>query len=301
MKYLSLIKEICEEENINFNLISAGWVMSLTKNNLTKCISGYKFPLNNHALGEVLDDKYALYDLCHNLNIPIIKHKIIFNPNSNLGKNTPSYLKECFNEYNKDIVIKPNNGTEGNDIYHLTNLEDLKHYSDKLFQNNFSISICPYYNIESEYRVVVLDNEVELVYEKCKPVVVGDGIHTIKDLLINLNKEYFSKINFDKSYERTLPLNETFEYDWRFNLSKGATARLVSDKILLGKLTNFAINTSKKIGVRFVSVDIVKVNNDLLLMEINSGVCINKVTNFLDKDLHITKRIYKKAIQKMFE
>jgi len=301
MDFRKLIEEICKEENIDYKLISEDWVMVLTKDNITKCISGYRFSLNDHALGSVIDDKYAFYDLCKINNLPIIEHDILFNPNSKLGSNTNNLKDKYFKEYNNDVVIKPNMGTEGTDVYHINNKEDLNNIINKLFETNFSISMCPFYKIEKEYRVVVLNNKVELIFEKNKPVVIGDGNKSIKDLLIELNPYYFNnKILVDK-YNKILKIGEVFEYDWRFNLSKGATAKLVEDTTLYEKLSDFALNVCQKIGGNFLSVDIIKCKDNLYLMEANSGVCINKVCNFIDKDLKITKEIYRKAILSMFK
>lgn len=299
MNYRLLIKEICKEENIDYKLISKGWIMVLTKDNITKCISGYRFPLNDHALGSIIDDKYAFYDLCKLKNIPIIEYNILFNPKSKLGKNTNELLDKYFEEYGRDTVIKPNIGTEGNNVFHITNKNELKSVVNELFKNNYSISICPFYQISKEYRVVVLNNKVKLIFEKSKPVVMGDGVSTVKELLIDLNPYFFNKINLDH-YNKVLNTNEIFEYDWRFNLSKGATAKIVNDKNLYNKLSDFALDVVKKINGNFLSIDIIECNSDFYLMEVNSGVCINKACNFIDKDLFITKKIYREAIKSMF-
>ncbi len=298
--YEKLIKEICKEENIDCQTISNDWILVLTKNNQKRYICGYRFPLNDHALGNIIDDKYAFYELCKINDIPIIEYQILWNPNNKLGKNTMELAHHYFEKYSHNVVLKPNIGTEGNNVYHIENLNDLDKKLDKLFKSNFSISICPYYNIESEYRIVVLDNEVKLIFEKIKPVVIGNGKDTIKDLLLKLNYEFFKNIEMPNTYKQILKEGELFEYDWRFNLSKGATARLVSDNALKKHLSSMALEAAKKIKARFVSVDIVKTNDKYHLMEINSGVCINKVCHFIDKDYKITKEIYREAIKKMF-
>jgi len=301
MEYRKLIEEICNEEMIDYKLISEDWVMVLTKNNITKCISGYRFPLNDHALGSVIDDKYAFYDLCKLKKIPIIEHNILFNPNSKLGNNTNDLLKKYFVEYQENVVVKPNLGTEGTNVYHITNYSDLLKITNELFKNNFSISICPFYKIDNEYRVVVLNDKIKLIFEKSKPVVIGDGKSSIKELLINLNPYYFTKINFSNEYNKILKNGEQYEYDWRFNLNKGATAELVENNDLYQKLSDIALNATKTINAKFVSVDIIKCQNKFYLIEMNSGVCINKVCNFIDKDLKMVKEIYREAILEMFK
>ena len=301
MKFKKIIEEICHEENIKYNLISKDWIIALTKNNVTKCISGYRFPLNEHAIGSVIDDKFALYELCKLLNLPIINHKVLFNPNSKLGSNTLELMNNYFEEYNKDVVIKPNNGSEGIGVFHIKDRKELIEKSNELFKSNFSISICPFYNIDSEYRIIVLDNEVKLIFEKIKPVVTGNGKSTLRELLNNLNPYYFQNKLTEKEYDIILNKEETYEYDWRFNLSNGATAKMVIDVDLKKLLSDLALDIVKKINARFVSVDIIKSNNKLYLIEVNSGVCINKVCNFIDKDFKVTKEIYRSAINKMFD
>ena len=63
MKFHDLIKEICEEENIDLEILSGNYLLMLTKGNVKKYIWGHKFPLNSHSVGEILDDKYA-FILC---------------------------------------------------------------------------------------------------------------------------------------------------------------------------------------------------------------------------------------------
>ena len=299
MKFNEIIKEICKEEDIKVEIMSNNYLIKLTKNNVTKFIWGCKFPLNDHSIGSIIDDKYALYEICKNNNISVIEHKIIWNPSNKLGENTSKLLKEYFFKYNENVVLKPNNGSKGIDVNHLTNLNDLINISNKLFSKYFSLSICPYYDIKNEYRVVILDNEVKLVYEKDKLVVKGDGKDSVKNLLIKGNPIYFQNKNLTK-YDYVLNDGKIFEYDWRFNLSRGATAKLISDKELEDKITSLALDVTKILGARFVSVDIINSNGKLLVMEVNSGVCIDKVCNFIDKDLKQVKEIYRSAIKKMF-
>ena len=184
MKFHDLIKEICEEEEIDLEILSGNYLLMLTKGNIQKYIWGHKFPLNSHSVGEILDDKYALYCVLNANNIPVIEHHILWNNHSKLGSETDTLLVKYFNEFNNKVVIKPNNGSKGIGVSLVKSLEDAQKVCQNLFIKNYSVSITPFYVIENEYRVIVLDNKVELVYAKNKPVVIGNGIDTIKDLLI---------------------------------------------------------------------------------------------------------------------
>ena len=273
--------------------------MVLTKNWITKCIVGHNFPLLDQAISKVIADKYALYEYCKLKNVPIIKHHILFNPNNKYGSNTNNLITKYYEEYHKDVVVKPNVGCMGEGVYHPQNKKELLNNIKDLFKTNFSISICPYYEVDREYRVIVLDNEIRLIFEKKKLQVKGNGIQSIKDLLIEENPSYFKDRVLDKSFNRILKKDEIYNYDWRFNLEKGATAKLVDDKEVYNKLSKFALEIANKLNIRFASIDIIKYHNKYFIMEINSSVCLNKICNFLE-DNSIVTDIYRDVIKKMF-
>ncbi|MBR6948672.1 MAG: hypothetical protein IKH54_00625 [Bacilli bacterium] len=299
-----VIKEICEEEKIEFKLLSRDWIIRLKKDNKERFISGYKFDLNSHALGEILDDKYGLYEVLREDNIPIIDHNILYSKDNNndfaIGYNDINKVKEFFYNNNQSIVIKPNKGTCGNGVYHITNINDIEPLVQKLHKDNYSISYCPYYDIEKEYRIIVLNNQIKLIYQKNKPVVIGDGIKTIKELLLDFNYNYFKNIEFDNTYNRVLEKDEIFEYNWKFNLSTGATAQILNNKEVEENLKRIVEQVLSKLEIKFASIDIIKTNdNKYLVMEINSGVMMKNIYYLLDKK--IVKDIYKEAIKTLFE
>ena len=62
-KVQKMIYEICREKGISFSLVSKDWIMILEKDHKVRYLCGYKFGLNDHAIGNVCDDKYALYEV----------------------------------------------------------------------------------------------------------------------------------------------------------------------------------------------------------------------------------------------
>lgn len=300
----NIIKKICEELNIEFNLLSKDWVIALTKNGTTKVISGYKFDLNSHALGLVFDDKYALYDLLKKLNISIIEHNIVYGVNNNnnyaLSCNNMDYLTALFNKYHQNVVLKVNNGTCGVNVEHIDNPKDLEEKFLKMSTKNNSLSLCPYYEIDNEFRAIVLDNKIRLIYKKEKPLVIGDGISTIKELLVAFNPSYFAKID-DEKLNIVLPKGESYIYDWKFNLSRGA--RINEEVSENDKQNIYAIvsSISQKINLGFCSVDIIKSNNQYYVLEINSGVMMKNYIEQAKAGYINAYNIYKDAIIKMFD
>lgn len=296
-----IIKELCHELDIKYTYLSKDWVIMLTKEDKVRYLVGNKFDLNGHGIGSVMDDKYAFYDTLKKMNLPICEYNIFYRENNYndyaQGCHREEDLINIFNKYQGDVIVKPNLGSIGLGVYHITDKKELLTKTKELLNENFSISICPFYHIKNEYRVIVLDNESKLIFKKINPTVTGDGKSTLKELLIKFNPYYFK----DKEIINYIPKkDEIYTYDFRFNLSCGSIASLDITDDLKEKLAVLALDASKRVGITFASIDIIETtNHELLIMEANSGVTINKVINFIPNGYEIAKNIYREAILKM--
>lgn len=306
-EYIQILKEICNEKNINMKLLSKDYVIMLEKGEKRKFIHGYKFSNNDHALGNILDDKYATYDVLKELDIPVCEHKIIYSSNNTneyaTGCNSIEDIIKYYEENNKDVVVKPNCSTCGIGVYRINNIEELKQKTEKLLKNNFSISICPYYNIKIEYRLIVVNGQVEIIYGKVKPTVMGDGINSIRDLLKSFNPNYFNnnKSLEQETYDRILQKNEIYEYNWQFNLSRGANIITDINEEMANKLIQLANIVISKMDLKFCSIDIVEIEDkDLKVLEINSGVMMKNFIKLHPTGKILAKKIYSKAIAEIF-
>ena len=291
-----ILKEICDELNIKFSLVSKNWVIVMEKEDKVKYVVGFKFPLNDQACSRVCDDKYALYEVMKHFEIPVTEHFII---HKNYKKE--NIINVC-NKYNNDVVIKANLGTCGNDVYHKTDIDSIFEVIDELLIDNYSISLCPYYDIKTEYRSIILNDNVEVVYGKIKPIVIGDGKKTIYELLLDFNNVYFSSVSCNEELSRVLDKGEVYEYSWKFNLSKGAMPFFLEDKDKESTIKNMALEVAKVLGIKFASVDIIELyDGTLLVLESNSGVMMSNFSVNLEEGKDIAKDIYTKVIKEMFK
>ena len=303
-----IIKQIALENNLSYEVLSCDLVIKLTKGNKIRYINGYKFGLNSHSLGLILDDKYATYELLNSLGISVCKHHILFRPtnHNSYAKNYNSfdYCYDLFLKYNKNVILKVNNGTcDG--VYHITTKKELKKIYNHLLKYNFSISLCPYYDIKNEYRVILLNNEIKIMYGKINPVVIGNGKDKLIDLLKNFNINYFGyKTNLKKNinYNKVLKKDEKFIYDFKYNLSKGSIITEDIDKETKSIISKMAKDVSKKINLGFGSIDIIKTNDDkYYVLEINSGVMIENYIKLTSDGFKKAKKVYEEAILEMFK
>lgn len=300
-----IIKEICMEQGINFSVLSKDWVLMLEKGNKTRFISGYKFDLNSHGFGSIIDDKYATFEVLKKKNVPIIEHQILFSKsNMNdyaVGSNTYSKVEEIFEEYPQGIVLKANDSTCGNEVYHIKKKEDISFYLERLFHKNFSISICPFYDIEREYRLIVLNNECQLLYGKKRPIVVGNGKKSIKELLVDFNSYYFKDKSLGEEYSRVLKQGEIFEYNWQFNLSKGSMPFQIEDVNKKEKLLSIFRKITDTLDIGFCSIDIIETtDHEFYVIELNSGIMMKNYMEIMPQGKEEAKRIYSAAIEEMF-
>lgn len=295
--FSKLIDEIALENNIKVNKFSDDWIIELVKDGVSKFIVGYKFDNNSSSTSEICNDKYALFSILENSAIPVIKYELLFN-------NNEQKLKEFFRLNKQDIVIKPNEGTCGNDVYHIKSEEEALQIYKQLIKSGY-VCICPFYNIKNEYRAICLDGNIEYCYKKIKPIVTGNGKDNLRNLLIQFNKSFYSKESNLKNNEYDLDyvpaVGEQIEYEWRFNLSKGSKIQDITG-LEQEKVEKLAKNAASKVNLNFGSIDIIETaEGEFKIIEINSGVMMENLIKLKSDGLEKAKEIYKKAINKMFE
>lgn len=192
----------------------------------------------------------------------------------------------------------------GRNVFKINNLIELEEKYKKLLLTNFAITASPFYDIQTEYRSIIVGNSVELIYAKVRPSVIGNGKNTIKELLIKFNPNYFNKEGMleDDIYNKILPIGEKYEYSWKFNLEGGANINMEVSKNLKDRISNMAKYVASELNIKFGSIDIVlTTNNELKVLEINSGVMMKNFIELHPNGEEIAYGIYKKAIISMFK
>lgn len=260
--FQNIIKEICDEQNIKYELLSKDWIMKLTKEEKTEYIVGMRFLVNNYTSAMICKDKYATYHVLSKNGLPITEHKLMY---SNRIKSYSSDLngKKEIKEYLKkhgELVIKDNCGTCGIDVYRASNYSKVKKYLKQILKRKDMAVLCPFLEIETEYRVVYYKGNVDLVFAKSR----NNG-------------------------------------EWKYNLCKGATAQIVADVKLRKQLCELALKVADTIGINFASIDLVKVDGKLMVLEVNSCICLEKFMEQVEGGRKIAKVIYSKAIEDIFQ
>lgn len=299
---VKIIKEICLENNYKLQTYSDEWVLEIIDNRGASClIMGYKFPNNNASISKICDDKCALSSVLVGKGISCVKHVYLEKPSSPMydGVNVYDVLQDFINKY-KSVVCKINSGSGGNYVYCANNYTELKQYADRIFAKSRAIAVSPKIDIQNEYRVIVENGEVKLMYNKMRPTVVGDGVHTISELCANMKISDNNKIA-QLDYLRVPKINEIVTVSWKHNLAQGSKPDIDLPIEIKAKLKDIALHTAKVLDINFASIDIVvDDNNNYMVLEINSGVMMEKFSRESCENYIIAKSIYSDAIKHYF-
>lgn len=304
-----IIKELCNEMNIKVKKLSYGWLLQLTKDGKVRHITRNHFDNNPQASGEIADDKYATYEVLKSQNVPVIEHTMIFNPairtkyipEEGIWNTIVSEFLKC-----EKLVVKSNDGCMGKGVELCHNLREIEIAIQKLFhQKEGSVSLCPYYDIKTEYRTFYLNGEVLLIYGKTKPFVIGDGKSTLEKLIeaLNLPDKKVIQDNLSKLDMNVVPKQgEKVDISWKYNLSGGAIAKVLDKGELYQKIESLVIKAGKAMNMNFATIDVIQtVDDELYVMEVNSGVCATIFAETVDGGYEMIKDVYRKALEALFE
>lgn len=295
---VKIVKEICLESSIDYKSFSYDWILQLSANGRKMFIYGYKFPNSNASIEQICNDKSALSDILDLHKVPHVRHYYFMAPNNEqyVGKNGDWDRMKALLREHKKIVCKTNSGTGGRNVFKVDSQKKLEIAVHNIFSKARSLCIAPYRTIEAEYRVIIVNSNVGVIYEKVRPSIIGNGIDTIACLIRHDNA--LSNIDIDSDIDlNTVPdLGEKVYVSWKHNLGQGARPVIVTECLLKEKLSALALTCALAIDIDFASVDIIKSEQGLEILEVNSGVMMETLAQSSPENYSIAKEIYKKAI-----
>jgi len=299
----ALLNEISEEENLKLEHFAGSVLLKFTDEASNKSTFVYygnqKFALDVQTVGYIADDKVACSDYLESNGIAVIPH----------WRSTtwePHLMRELLHTF-KTLVIKDNFGTQGGSVFKASTMSELEEIMLNFISKDAVMAISPYYSSDSEYRVLYLDGELQLIFAKTPPHVTGNGENTVVELMMRAGIiPSVSDLPVESSlsdWTRVPDLGEDVAVGWKHNLSLGATAtyldfnspELKNDPKIL-ELQKLAMQAIKALDMKFGSVDILDTNEGLKIIEINSGVQMDHFASTSPECRKIAKEIYRKVI-----
>lgn len=295
---IKIVKEICAEYRIAVRSYSYDWILQLTGNQRTMFIYGYKFPQNNASAEHICNDKAALSDVLEECGIPHVPHFYFMAPThpQYTGPNGDwERLIAIFEQYGP-LVCKTNTGSGGRNVIKVETRKNLEQAVFELFSMSHSMAVSPYVRIAGEYRVIVLEEHAEVIYQKQRPFVTGTGTDPIWKLIRQDPDLDGIEADLELDWERIPAAGETVDVSWKHNLGQGAVPVVVPEGSLHHILADLALSCAAALGLRFASIDIIKDNEGYQILEINSGIMMENFAKSSLQNYQTAKEIYRKAI-----
>lgn len=306
---VTLVTEICAENGIGCLSLSDKWLLCLQFKDKYRYIFGYNFGVNNATAQMIAGDKAATAQLLQRYNVPTIEHALFHAPRMTAyvpQEGTWKSIAQYFQAHNSDVVCKPNTGTGGHNVIRVQSIIDLEAAVHRLFGITRSICICPYVEIETEYRVYILRGRVEIIYSKERRSLIGDGHSTLIELLMadqkrqggdlaNLRAGGVGRLR-DNLFD--IPASgERIVLNWRHNLGLGSEPYIIHNNApCSAALADVATRATKALDIDLAAVDIVQTKNAFMVLEINCGVMMEAFARSSPTNRRLAKEFYEKII-----
>lgn len=264
-------------ESSRFNLFS----MILNGNRVF--VKGTNLPINSQTSCLIANNKF--------LSKKIFRQRDIATPKSWLVNNTKKAQRMIIKKDLFPCVIKPINGAHGNEVYaNIQTQEELQGVVSQLESLGRKNLLIEEYINGVDYRLLVVGSKVVAVTERIPAHVIGDGVHTIAELITLFNKDprigkkyekpmckILKNFELSRSLKKqriklttVLPLNYLVHLKQNANISAGGISKDVTHTIDK-QIEQLAIRTAKAIGMEYCGVDIMfdPITTKAYVLEVN--------------------------------
>jgi glutathione synthase/RimK-type ligase-like ATP-grasp enzyme len=167
--FVEAIESAAREQGIETHWMSDDWICELKKGSKTQFVYGFNFPLNTATGWEVAKDKSATSQILTKYGISCVEHKLFIQPELKKYTLVSTNANKVFgyaDHLKYPLVCKDNCGAGGNNVFKIHTKEELQKALSSIWKISRGASLCPFYEIEHEYRFFVLDGEIQFVFKK---------------------------------------------------------------------------------------------------------------------------------------
>ncbi len=223
------------------------------------------YPQNSATASTLAADKYFTNQILEHAGVPTLGGEYFFLHERHRGHRAAGHEREDalehFRKLDATAFVKPLQGSRGDFAQIVHGEASLTQYLDEVSPYYDSILIQPVVS-GLEYRIFLLDHEMVYSLRKHPPLVAGDGVRSLRDLLAAhdaaLRSHGLSPVSVttgrDVALDTVLAKGERWEIPGRMNLSAGGTMVLEAPR------SNAAFEMARKatraLGLRVAAVDL---------------------------------------------
>jgi len=309
-------------------LIEPKWgiVCQVTFKSGKRCYFRYNtLDLNYMGASEIARDKDYSYFFMSKMNYPTIKGKAFYSDNwarvvrsdQNIDK-AYLYAQKIAFDKNLPVIVKPNSGSQGSGVALVHSKKEFYKAMNTIFKTDKIAQVQEFIK-GNDYRVVVLDDQVLSAYQRLPLSVVGDGVSSIKNLLIKKQKEFIqsgrdtridledvrisTKLKHQGLNFNSIPARgeKIFLLD-NANLSTGGDSVDVTDKIH-PEFYKIAVDLTRDMGLRLCGVDLMikglidEAPDKYFIIEVNSAPGLDHYVTIGKKQKDIVEKLYLEVLK----
>ena len=243
------------------------------------------YPQNNATAATLASDKYFTNKILEDAGVATLGGEYFFLHDRHRAHRPTGRERDDASEYFRQLsgaaFIKPLQGSRGDFAQAIHGEASLDRYLQEVSRHYDAILIQPVV-CGLEYRVFLLDDEVVYAARKYPPIVVGDGVSAIRDLLLAHNAALRARglspatAQHDSSLDTVLAKGERWEIPGRMNLSAGGTMRIEAPRS--DAAITLARKAARTLGLRVAAVDlftdIAGEQDAIRVIEVNSNPSI---------------------------
>lgn len=167
--FVQAIRRYCASHGIDVDVRPGGWLIAMRRGDQRRFAFGYDIGLNSAIAHRLANDKSATAEALTMVGVPGIAHHLFLNPKLGphvVGPDWREAMLGLLRDHQHGVVVKPNEGTSGHQVFKVTTEAELDHAVGEVFAMSTGLVISPYVAIEEEVRVVLLDETPLVVYSK---------------------------------------------------------------------------------------------------------------------------------------
>ncbi|HEX7155230.1 MAG TPA: hypothetical protein VF618_27420 [Thermoanaerobaculia bacterium] len=215
------------------------------------------------------------------------------------------------------VMVKVNSGSGGEGVERAVNETDLCETLARFFALDNIVLVESYLGGLRDYRVLVLDGEVLVAYERRPLTLVGDGTSTVGELVAAFRSTAAARgtgvplpDRVERSLERIgvndadiLPRGELLTPMEVANLAQGGSAVEVTQG-LHPRIARLAVDAAQELSLRYAGVDILSddATGDpslAYILELNGSPTIHQFAMLCAPEEHLLLRVHEKLIDAM--
>jgi cyanophycin synthetase len=245
----------------------------------------------SHIAVELAGDKEETNKILANLGLPVPKQRLV---------QSAERAVRAAESIGFPVVLKPYNGNHGRGVsINLTDKDEIRK-AFAIAQEHSRSVIVETFITGHDHRMVVIDGELVAVSKREPGHVVGDGVHTIEQLVATVNadprrgighEKVLTRIELDEQANGLLeklgytaqtvpPKDEIVYLRLTANLSTGGTARDMTD-VVHPDNAEMAVRAIKAIGLDIGGVDFLTPDITQSYKEIGGAICeVNAAPGF---------------------